>query len=238
MATIKYKPLPELDETLRAKFWSRVASGAEDDCWPWTGGMFAKDYGCFPVNRRSYYAHRYALALSSGVDLVGLVVCHRCDNPRCCNPAHLFAGTHQDNTQDMLSKGRGPTAEQRWESRADWRAERKSIRLEKKRVRDAEVAERARKAQLVLSNNFTPQTINYLLSLAISERDRHAQSVVDGEQDGCNEQWAKATIAVRELLELSTLSLSTSASAAISLQSMRKKRSGGHNGGRAARADK
>ncbi len=149
--TIKYKPLPELTDAERLKFWSKVAASASTECWPWVGGLFAKGYGCFPVQRKSYYAHRYALALRSGLDPIGLVVCHRCDNPRCCNPAHLFAGTHGDNMQDMLAKGRGPTAEARWAGRVEWRAERQAIRLEKKRVRSIEVAEKVRQANLFFS---------------------------------------------------------------------------------------
>ena len=154
MATVKYKPLPELDEAGKAKFWSKVASGDAADCWPWTGGMFAKDYGCFPVKRKSYYAHRYALALSTGLDPVGLVVCHRCDNPKCCNPAHLFAGTHQDNSRDMVAKGRGVTAEKPHESRVEWYAEVRQRQAASARKQEAERAEKDRQFDLFLQREF------------------------------------------------------------------------------------
>lgn len=64
-------------------------------------------YGVFLVNGRSINAHRFAYQIAHGPVPDDMFVCHRCDNPPCVNPAHLFLGTHVDNMQDMISKGRG-----------------------------------------------------------------------------------------------------------------------------------
>ncbi|MEO0085709.1 MAG: HNH endonuclease signature motif containing protein [candidate division WOR-3 bacterium] len=73
------------------------------ECWPWTGCRHPTlGYGFF----RGDYAHREAYRRAYGPIPNGMCVCHRCDNPECCNPAHLFVGTHRDNIQDSIRKGR------------------------------------------------------------------------------------------------------------------------------------
>lgn len=75
-------------------------------CWPWTGARSEKGYGRFhALKARVYRAHRIAFYLATGE--WPPAVCHRCDNPPCCNPAHLRAGTPSDNSLEMWSKGRG-----------------------------------------------------------------------------------------------------------------------------------
>jgi hypothetical protein len=94
------------------RFWLLVEVRGESDCWEWTGAKsvvypgFA--YGSFPTGRRGghCYAHRHAWLLSNGPIPPGMSICHHCDNPPCCNPAHLFLGTQRDNIQDAVSKGR------------------------------------------------------------------------------------------------------------------------------------
>ena len=71
-------------------------------------GAKSKRYGVFYIgSRKSIGAHRYAWSLANGPIPDGMFVCHKCDNPPCCNPDHLFIGTHDDNMRDMAKKGRG-----------------------------------------------------------------------------------------------------------------------------------
>lgn len=95
-----------------ANFWAKVQK--TDSCWLWTAALNKDGYG---VYGRGEGAHRYSYRLAFGEIPSGKLVCHRCDNPRCVRPEHLFVGTQKDNIQDALSKNRmsrtprGPTKE-------------------------------------------------------------------------------------------------------------------------------
>lgn len=86
--------------------WKFVTNyGDYDKCWEWTRGCATGGYGCFTVKNRLYKTHRIAYMLVKG-DPGCLYVCHSCDNPKCCNPSHLWLGTTDDNMKDMVRKGR------------------------------------------------------------------------------------------------------------------------------------
>ena len=88
------------------RFWSRVdMSGGPGACWPWTLSCYTAGYGQVWWEGRHRGAHVVAFAITTG-SLPANHVLHRCDNPPCCNPAHLFEGTHDDNMADMVQKGR------------------------------------------------------------------------------------------------------------------------------------
>lgn len=94
--------------SLHERFWSKVNRLGINECWPWMAAVRRPDegYGAFYLNGRHQPSNRVAWMLTNGPIPQGLVVCHRCDNPPCCNPAHLFLGTKLDNDKDRIAKGR------------------------------------------------------------------------------------------------------------------------------------
>jgi hypothetical protein len=90
-------PMPE-------RFWAYTEK--KGDCIIWTGAVNGNGYGCLRLNGKAITASRKAFELYNGKIPDGLFILHRCDNPLCVNPEHLFAGTHQDNMRDRDIKGR------------------------------------------------------------------------------------------------------------------------------------
>lgn len=79
----------------------------EAGCWLWTGGWTQKGYGEIKDRGKMVMsAHRFFYTKYKGTIPKGMCVCHKCDTPACVNPDHLFIGTHRDNAQDKISKGR------------------------------------------------------------------------------------------------------------------------------------
>lgn len=99
------------EDTLLKRFWKRVQK--TDSCWIWTGTKLWNGYGSLSLGRargfsidQKHYAHRVSWLIHNGEIPDGIFVCHRCDNPICVRPDHLFLGTPLDNMRDMISKGR------------------------------------------------------------------------------------------------------------------------------------
>lgn len=85
-------------------FWAKVARGADTDCWPWQGFRKASGHGLTSHKSTPMHASRKAYILTHGPFDNRLCVNHRCDNPACCNPAHLYLGTRADNMIDFWAK--------------------------------------------------------------------------------------------------------------------------------------
>jgi hypothetical protein len=88
------------------RFWSKVDKRHWKQCWEWRAARDSWGYGSFWIDGSSVMASRLSLVLSTGQNPPDKVACHKCDNPPCCNPHHLFWGTQSENMQDMIAKGR------------------------------------------------------------------------------------------------------------------------------------
>jgi hypothetical protein len=97
--------LSRMRTAVSVRFWGKVDIRGEDECWPWLGGL-KHGYGRIQYLGVRWEAHRLAWTLTYGPIPKGLFVCHHCDNPPCCNPKHLWRGTHADNMADRNAKGR------------------------------------------------------------------------------------------------------------------------------------
>ena len=98
---------PRMSKTIEQKFWEKVK--VADGCWRWSAAKLPSGYGFIGGGKgasKNHYAHRVSYEIHHGPIPDGMVVMHTCDNPECCNPDHLRIGTHKQNSQDMVAKGR------------------------------------------------------------------------------------------------------------------------------------
>ena len=88
-----------------ARFWSKVNIKSEDECWEYQGSRYITGYGKIRFDNKQNYAHRFSAKLA-GMNIKDTCVLHKCDNPPCVNPKHLFIGSRADNMKDRKAKGR------------------------------------------------------------------------------------------------------------------------------------
>lgn len=104
------------NESQKAIIWSRIRSKIKvsaQGCWNFTGRLNTYGYGQMIFLGKQHQVHRLTYVLTHGVSLVrSTYICHTCDNPKCCNPAHLWAGRSRDNLLDCVAKGRHQEANQ------------------------------------------------------------------------------------------------------------------------------
>lgn len=95
-------------DDLEERFRRKVRVGGPDECWEWTAAKLSWGYGYWslPKSRKQILAHRHVFGRLVGSIPKGLYVLHKCDNPPCVNPGHLFLGTADDNIRDSIAKGR------------------------------------------------------------------------------------------------------------------------------------
>lgn len=92
------------NDTPERRFWEQVDTSG--DCWVWKGYTLPNGYGSISINGKHVFVHRFSYSLHFGKIPDELCVCHRCDNPPCVRPDHLWLGTQQDNIADRNRKGR------------------------------------------------------------------------------------------------------------------------------------
>lgn len=107
MAKWPHKAVYPLNQDETERFLSGFDRGLQDECWPWKRSANSMGYGQIQVHKGMRLAHRVSWAFANKRDIPrSVVICHRCDNPICVNPRHLFSGNQQANIQDAMEKGR------------------------------------------------------------------------------------------------------------------------------------
>ena len=96
---------------IKERLWGKINILGPDDCWEWKAYCNEDGYGTIQCEYKSIKVHRLVWELENGLIPEGMDVLHRCDNPPCCNPNHLFLGTRGDNNRDRARKGRSAIGE-------------------------------------------------------------------------------------------------------------------------------
>lgn len=150
--------LPQLTEKEIERFWSKIDIQDEDKCWDWQASVSTSGYGQVVRGKmgqqKSYRAHRIAYYLYHGIDPQDNILCHTCLNitRRCCNPLHMYMGTHTDNMLDAVADGAREvkptrTFHHRWGSDKQIGSRHPMAKLDEDKVRDIRIRLARRETQ-------------------------------------------------------------------------------------------
>ena len=95
-----------MKKTIEQRFWEKVKKGGDDECWLWIGARNNAGYGNIKAEGKYINGHRLSYKIHFGEIKKGMYICHKCDNPSCVNPKHLFMGIPQENDNDKVKKQR------------------------------------------------------------------------------------------------------------------------------------
>lgn len=150
------------------RFWEKVNRGDAEACWDWTACLTPGGYGLFWDTGRRRMVPAHIVAYEIAVALVpnapgrrgaqGVLVCHTCDNRRCCNPAHLFLGTQAENMADMRAKGRSPV------NRAERNPKAKLSRIDVRAIRAAVTGRYGERSELARRYGISTGHVSKILS--------------------------------------------------------------------------
>lgn len=135
--------------------WRNVAKAGPDECWPWQAALKDTGYGVLSIDGRNVRAHRAAYESATGETPGRLLVLHRCDNRRCCNPAHLWLGTYLDNNRDAKAKGRNQVGSRHYAAKLN---EAQVVEIRRRRLAGERGTDLARRFGV------TPQSISDIMS--------------------------------------------------------------------------
>lgn len=182
---------------LLEKFNSSISVDPSSGCWIWTGALNPKGYGKLNINSKKLLAHRVSWLLFRGEIPTGMCICHKCDNPPCVNPGHLFLGTRADNSKDMVEKKRSLQGE----------------RAPSSKLNAVEVAEILSSSETLenLANRYgvSFKTISAIRRRKIwkhIETDEIVLCELRGHRTGERHKWSKLTVLKVKEIKASTLS--------------------------------
>lgn len=163
----------------RENFWGNVVRSGADECWQWTRALLESGHGHAYYEGRHRTAHAIAWELANEASVLpGICVCHQCDNPPCCNPAHLFLGTKGDNSRDRHAKGRTARGDSHWSHTHPERVPRGDMHYVRRRPETIRRGERVGGSKL---RDWQIRYIAALVAAGIPKRDAGRAYGVAGE---------------------------------------------------------
>ncbi len=172
-----------ISETYRQNFYSNVQK--TDSCWIYTKSIEGCGYGRMCINGKTIGAHRVSYLIHNGSIPEKMFVCHKCDNPSCVNPEHLFLGTPKDNTEDMMKKERGSLRRGRYHP---------CSKLQEKDIRDIfDLSETLSQRQIAKRFNVTQGLIASILTHKSWKSVSASLKSMSGMGEGSSQKGSKAS---------------------------------------------